>query len=138
LRLLGLVQMASFGLVLVVSVWLTTFLRQELQINPSRAGMLGSIALMLGIVTRSLGRALLRRIGVRPLLRFSVILSAAGCFRLAQTGISVIWIAFALVFIGVGCGFPCAALHPGRAGAAMRFVYMLGVIMILAVPPLIG
>lgn len=145
LWLLGVVQMASFGLVLVVSAWITTFLRRELQIDPSRAGMLGSVALMLGIVMRPLGGVLLRRIGVRPLLRFSVILSAAGCFLLAQTGSSLIWTALAIVFIGVGCGFPyaalftrAAALYPGRAGAAMGLVNMLGIIMILAAPPLIG
>jgi nitrate/nitrite transporter NarK len=145
LWLLGVVQMASFGLVLVVSAWITTFLRQALQIDPARAGMLGSVALMLGIFMRPLGGVLVRRIGVRPLLRFSVILSAAGCFLLAQTGSSVIWTALAIVFIGVGCGCPyaalftrAAALYPGRAGAAMGLVNMLGIIMILAAPPLIG
>jgi nitrate/nitrite transporter NarK len=145
LWLLGLVQMASFGLVLVVSTWITTFLRRELGVDAGRAGMLGSLALMLGIIMRPLGGVLLRRIGVRPLLRFSVILSAAGCFLLAQAGNSVIWTALAIVFVGVGCGCPyaalftrAAALYPGRAGAAMGLVNMLGIIMILAAPPLIG
>jgi nitrate/nitrite transporter NarK len=145
LWLLGLMQMASFGLVLVVSAWITTFLRQELQIDPVRAGTLGSIALMLGIVMRPLGGVLLSRIGVRSLLRGSLILSAAGCFLLGQNGIAVIWIALAIIFIGVGCGCPyaalftrAAALYPGRAGAAMGLVNMLGIIMILAAPPLIG
>ena len=145
LWLLGLVQMASFGLVLVVSSWITTFLRRGLQIDAVRAGMLGSVALMLGIVMRPLGGVLLRRIGVRPLLRFSVILSAAGCFLLAQTGSSIVWTALAIVCIGVGCGCPyaalftrAAALYPGRAGAAMGLVNMLGIIMILVAPPLIG
>ena len=87
---------------------------------------------------RPLAGALLRRVGVRPLLRFSVILSAAGCFPLAQTGIPAIWIALAVRFIGVGCGFPYAALDPGQAGAAMGFADMLGIITILAAPPLIG
>jgi nitrate/nitrite transporter NarK len=145
LWLLGLVQMASFGLVLVVSAWITTFLRRELQVDPARAGALGSIALMLGIVMRPLGGVLLRRIGVRPLLRFSLIFSAGGCFLLAQTGSSVISIALAIALIGAGCGCPyaalftrAAALYPGRAGAAMGLVNMLGIIMILAAPPLIG
>jgi nitrate/nitrite transporter NarK len=90
LWLLGLVQMASFGLVPVISAWITTFLRTELQVNPARAGMLGSVALMLGIVMRPLGGVLLRVTGARLLLRLSVLFSAAGCFLLAQTGHSVI------------------------------------------------
>jgi nitrate/nitrite transporter NarK len=145
LWLLGLAQMASFGLVLVVSSWITTFLHCELQIDPVHAGVLGSIALMLGIVMRPLGGILVRIIGVRHLLRFSLLLSAAGCFLLAFAGNSVIWTALAIVCIGVGCGCPyaalftsAAALYPGRAGAAMGLVNMLGIAMILSAPPVIG
>ncbi len=145
LWLLGLVQMASFGLVLVVSAWITTFLRRGLQLDPVQAGMLGSVALMMGIVMRPLGGVFVRRVGVRSLLRLSLVLSAAGCFLLALAGNSVVSTALAVVLIGMGCGFPyaalftrAAALYPGRAGAAMGLVNMLGIIMILAAPPMIG
>ncbi len=145
LWLLGLVQMASFGLVLVISSWITTFLRRSLQIDAVRAGLIGSIALMLGIIMRPLGGVLARWMGVRRLLSLSLVLSAAGCFLLALAGKSLIWTACAIVFIGVGCGCPyaalftrAAALYPGRAGAAMGLVNMLGIVMILAAPPLIG
>jgi nitrate/nitrite transporter NarK len=145
LWLLGLIQMASFGLVLVVSAWITTYLRLALKLAPVRAGMLGSIALMLGIVMRPLGGASVRRLGVRPLLRLSLVLTAAGCFLLGSAGTSVISTALAIVLIGTGCGLPyaalftrAAALYPGRAGAAMGLVNMLGILMILLAPPLIG
>ena len=145
LWLLGLVQMASFGLVLVVSAWITTFLRLGLKLEPIRAGMLGSIALMLGIVMRPLGGTLVPRLGVRPLVRLSLSLTAAGCFLLTGAGNSVIVTAGAIALIGTGCGLPyaalftrAAALYPGRAGAAMGLVNMLGIVMILAAPPLIG
>jgi nitrate/nitrite transporter NarK len=145
LWLLGLVQMASFGLVLVVSAWITTFLRLGLKMEPVRAGMLGSIALMLGIVMRPLGGAFVLRLGVRSLLRLSLTLTATGCILLANTAGSVILTACAIVLIGSGCGLPyaalftrAAALYPGRAGAAMGLVNMLGIVMILAAPPLIG
>lgn len=145
LWLLGLVQMASFGLVIVVSTWITTFLRQGLRLSPADAGMLGSVALILGIVMRPLGGACVRPLGVRPLLRFSLILGAAGCLLLALAGDSVGRTALAVLSIGVGCGLPYAALftraatlYPGRAGAAMGLVNMLGLIMILAAPPMIG
>ena len=142
---LGLVQMASFGLVIVVSSWITTFLRRSLLLDAVPAGLLGSVALLLGIVMRPLGGILVRRIGVRPLLQSSLTLSSAGCFLLALAGSSVAWTALAIVLIGAGCGLPYAALFtraaglfPGRAGAAMGLVNMLGIIMILAAPPLIG
>ncbi|HYK92032.1 MAG TPA: MFS transporter [Acidobacteriota bacterium] len=145
LWLLGLAQMASFGLVIVISAWITTFLRRGLHIDPVTAGLIGSIALMLGIVMRPLGGVLVGVIGVRPLIRLSLVLSAAGCFLLASAGNSVAWVTVAILLIGVGCGCPyaalftsAAALYPERAGAAMGLVNMLGIIMILAAPPLIG
>jgi nitrate/nitrite transporter NarK len=145
LWLLGLIQMASFGLVLVVSAWITTYLRLALKLEPVRAGMLGSIALMHGIVMRPLGGASVRRLGVRPLLRLGLVLTAAGCFLLGSAGTSEVTTALAIVLIGTGCGLPyaalftrAAALYPGRAGAAMGLVNMLGILMILSAPPLIG
>ena len=51
----------------------------------------------------------------------------------------------AIVVLGVGSGLPYAALfvragalYPERAGAAMGLVNMLGILMILAAPPLVG
>ncbi len=142
---LGLVQMASFGLVIVVSAWITTLLRRGLQLDAVPAGMLGSVALLLGIVMRPLGGVFVHRIGVRALLHFSLILNAGGCFLLALAEHSLMLAAVAIVLIGIGCGLPyaalftrAAALYPGRAGAAMGLVNMLGIVMILAAPPLIG
>jgi nitrate/nitrite transporter NarK len=142
---LGLVQMASFGLVIVVSSWITTFLRRGLQPDPVRAGLLGSVALLLGIIMRPLGGMLVQRIGVRTLLHLTLLLNAAGCFLLAFPGYAATPTILGIVLVGVGSGLPyaalftrAAALYPGRAGAAMGLVNMLGVLMILAAPPLIG
>jgi ACS family hexuronate transporter-like MFS transporter len=142
---LGLVQMASFGLVIVVSSWITTFLRSSLEIDAAKAGLFGSVALLLGIVVRPLGGVLVRLIGVRPLVYLSLVLSAGGCFLLGSGVRSLPLAALAVALIGAGCGLPYAALFtraaglfPGRAGAAMGLVNMLGIVMILAAPPLIG
>jgi nitrate/nitrite transporter NarK len=142
---LGLVQMASFGLVIVLSAWVTTFLRRSLSLDAVTAGLLGSLALLLGIVMRPLGGLLVRRIGVGLLLRFSLVLSAVACFLLALAGDSVLLTTLAIFLAGTGCSLPYAALFtraaelfPGRAGAAMGLVNMLGIIMILAAPPVVG
>jgi cyanate permease len=85
------------------------------------------------------------RMGVVLLLRLSLILNLAGCFALAWAGESMVRTVLAIIAIGAGSGLPyaalftrAAALFPGRAGAAMGLVNMLGIIMILAAPPLIG
>jgi nitrate/nitrite transporter NarK len=145
LWLLGVMQMASFGLVIVVSAWITTFLRRDLQLPPTQAGLLGSLALLLGIVVRPLGGEIVHRTGVRQLLQLSLLLNIAACLLLARAGGSLELAVIAIVALGLGCGLPYAALfvrasvlYPDRAGAAMGLVNMLGIVMILTAPPLIG
>jgi NNP family nitrate/nitrite transporter-like MFS transporter len=140
LWLLGIAQMASFGLVIVVGAWIPTFLR-TLNLSLQRAGLVGSLVLLLGIVTRPLGGILAPRLGARRLLWASLILNAAACLLLGVGARSTI----AILMLGLGCGLPYAALftraskmYPGRAGAARGLVNMLGILMILAAPPLIG
>lgn len=145
LWLLGIVQMASFGLVIVVGAWVTTYLRTAAGVSLKEAGRIGSLVLLLGIVTRPLGGVLVPRIGVHPVLRISLLLNAAGCLLLAMGNNSLLPGAAAIVLLGAGCGLPYAAvfnragaLYPARAGAAMGLVNMLGIVMILAAPPLVG
>ena len=68
LWLLGLMQMASFGLAIVVGAWIITLLVNMLQVPAAKAGMIGSFVLLLGIVIRPLGGVLLQHIGMRALL----------------------------------------------------------------------
>ncbi len=145
LWLLGLVQMASFGLAIVVGAWVSVLLRTAVNAPPARAGLVGSSVLLLGIVTRPLGGALVPRTGVRPLLLASLLLSAAGCWWLGFGVRSLVPAGVAITLLGVGCGLPyaalfnrAAALFPDRAGAAMGLVNMLGILMILAGAPLVG
>lgn len=145
LWLLGVIQMASFGLVIVVGTWVTTFLQRSLSLKPAEAGAIGSIVLLLGIVMRPYGGSLVRKIGVKALLRVSLLFSAVACFLLASGLSSAGFASLAILFLGIGCGLPYAAvftraahLYPQRAAAAMGLVNMLGILMILVAPPLIG
>ena len=72
LWLLGLVQMASFGLVIVVGAWVTLLLTTNLALTPKSAGALGSLVLLIGIVSRPIGGYLVGRLGVRTLLTVSL------------------------------------------------------------------
>jgi MFS family permease len=145
LWLLGLVQMASFGLAIVVGAWIIALLGQKLGLPAAQAGMIGSLVLLLGILTRPIGGIAVKRAGVRRLLVASLLLNATGCFVLASGSNGLAPAIAAVVLLGCGCGLPYAALFtraatlfPGRAAAAMGLVNMLGICMILAGAPLVG
>jgi len=144
LWVLGMVQMSSFGLVIVVGSWITTLLRTNFDMPLKLAGLVGSAVLLLGILSRPTGGWLLNHLPVKSLLRGALLLSALACLSLALAN-SVAVISIAIVTLGIGCGLPyaalfnrAAALFPGRAGAAMGLVNMIGITMILAGAPAMG
>jgi MFS transporter, NNP family, nitrate/nitrite transporter len=145
LWLLGITQMASFGLVIVVGVWVTTYLSRSFDLPLASAGRIGSLVLLMGIATRPLGGAIVPRWGAKRTLQVSLALSAAACLNFGLGGRSLAQASVGVLLLGLGCGLPyaavfnrAAALYPARAGAAMGLVNMLGISMILAAPPLIG
>jgi len=144
LWLLGVIQMASFGLVVVVGTWITTLLKTAFRMPLATAGLMGSAVLLLGIVSRPLGGWLAHRMPIRTLVRAALLLNAAACAALAW-GQSIGLTMAAVAALGTGCGLPyagvfnrAAALFPGRAGAAMGLVNMVGIVMILAGAPAVG
>ena len=144
LWLLGLMQMASFGLMIVAGTWITTLLKTTFLVPLKTAGVMGSLVLLLGIVSRPVGGWLLQRVRVRSLVQGSLLLNAAACGALAWGGsLSITWVA--IVALGAGCGLPyagvfnrAAALVPGGAGSAMGLVNMVGIVMILVGAPAVG
>jgi MFS transporter, NNP family, nitrate/nitrite transporter len=144
LWLLGVVQMASFGLVIVVGAWVTTLLKTGFQMPIKTAGLMGSVVLLLGILTRPLGGWLLHYMKIMTLVRGALVMNAAACAALAWGRWIEVTFA-AIVALGVGCGLPyagvfnrAAALFPGRAGAAMGLVNTVGILMILVGAPAVG
>jgi nitrate/nitrite transporter NarK len=145
LWLLGFIQMASFGLALVIGSWITELLKSKLGLPAVQAGYVGSLVLLLGILTRIYGGLIVSKIGYRRLLIFSQLLNITGCFMLAADTSSFALALTAIVLIGIGSGLPYSALFnravaifPGRGGAAMGLVNMLGIVMILGGAPLVG
>jgi predicted MFS family arabinose efflux permease len=145
LWLLGMMQMASFGLAIVVGTWITALFGNEFQMPVAKAGLAGSFVLLLGIGMRPLGGVLTRHVGIRRLLAASFLMNALGCSVLASGSHSLSLAMLAVGLIGTGCGLPYAALFtragalfPGRAGAAMGLVNTLGIVMILVGAPLAG
>jgi MFS family permease len=139
------VQTATFGLSVVVGSWVVVMLTKVMKVPATEAGLIGSLVLLLGIVSRPLGGMLRRHMGIRPLLIGSLVMIALGCFAFLTALITLGIALTAVVLIGIGVGLPYAAmfsragaLFPGRAGAAMGLVNMLGIIMILGGAPLVG
>jgi MFS family permease len=107
------------------------------------------MVLLLGIVSRPLGGWLAHSMRIRVLVGISLLVNALACAALAcvaQSWAHMLVIALAaIVALGMGCGLPyagifnrAAELFPGRAGAAMGFVNMVGIAMILAGAPAVG
>jgi nitrate/nitrite transporter NarK len=145
LWILGLVQMASFGLVVVVGVWITTYLTKSFHLTTVQAGKIGSLVLVLGVASRPLGGVLAPRWGARRTMCIGLALNVFACLSFGLGSGSLAHSAIGVMLLGVGAGLPYAGvfhragtLFPSRAGTAMGLVNMLGIIMILASPPLIG
>ncbi len=145
LWLLGLMQMATFGISVVVGSWVVIVLTKVMKVPATRAGLIGSLVLLLGIVSRPLGGLLRKHMGIRPLFIGSLLMVALGCFLFLPPTISLATALAAVILIGIGIGLPYAAmfsragaLFPGRAAAAMGLVNMLGILMILGGAPLVG
>jgi len=144
LWLLGWMQMASFGLMIVVGTWITTLLKADFRMPLKTAGLLGSMVLLLGIFSRPLGGWLAHTVPIKGLIGLSLLANAMACVALGwghAIGVTLL----AIAVLGVGCGLPyagifnrAAALFPGRAGAAMGLVNMVGIVMILAGAPAVG
>src|SRR5450631_1663962 len=142
---LGLMQMATFGISVVVGSWVSVLLIQVMKVPATRAGLIGSLVLLLGIVSRPLGGFLRRHMGIRPLFAGSLLMVALGCSLFLPSSISLARALTGVILIGIGIGLPYAAmfsragaLFPGRAAAAMGLVNMLGILMILGGAPLVG
>ncbi len=146
LWLLGFLQMVSFGLLIVISSWITSMLKENYtHSNNLLISFIASLALLLGIFSRPWGGKLLGKFGVKQLIMVSLLLNATSCFLLAAYRSELIANVIAIILLGIGCGLPyfglfnrAAIIFPGRAGAAMGLVNMLGIVFILIAAPLVG
>ncbi len=143
---LGSVHAASFGLSVLVGDWVVTLLERAGGLSSGVAGAVGSLTLLLGIVTRPFGGALARRrperIGVYVAWSLAVgavgagVLVAARPLPLALAASAVVGLAAGIPFAYVFSG--AAAARPDAPAAAIGFVNMLPATAILVGNPLVG
>ena len=144
---LGLVHIATFGLAVLVGIWITTFLVHEFGLSLVRAGAAGSAILALGVLSRPLGGLLVDRgvLEARAVMQLTVLAGALGLVALAWPGRPLIVAAAAIITLGVAFNAPYAAvmhttgaLLPRAPGAAVGLVSGVGVLGIAVGAPAVG
>ena len=144
---LGLVHTATFGLAVLVGIWVTTFLVHDFGLSLVSAGAAGSAILALGVLSRPAGGWLIDRgvLSARLVMRLTVLAGAVGLAVLAWPGRPLTVAAVAIVALGVAFNAPYAAVMnttgavlPRAPGAAVGLVSGLGVIAIAVGAPVVG
>ena len=143
--LLALSHMCGFGMAIVVSTWVTLYLEDAFRLSLAAAGLLGSLTLVTGIVSRASGGAILEAgLGPVRLVRAGLALAASGLTMIALAPTLPVAIAGLLV-TGLGVGFPYAAVFNGAAASAptspasaQAIVGWGGLFTAIFGPPLVG
>ncbi len=143
---LCLLYAASFGLSVILGNWVVTLLERGGDYSNARAGLVGSLILVAGVVSRPMGGWALRRYPdrIRPILAASFACAAAGTLILTAAGPPAVSAIGALV-LGLAAGIPFAAsfsaaarVRPDAPAAAIAMVNMAANILIVAGTPLVG
>jgi len=142
---LAAVQMATFGLSVVVGNWIVTLLEREGH-GRNIAGVVGGLVLFAGIVTRPGGGLLMHRAPRRAwaFVATALVVGSTGVLVLAAA--PPLWLAaIAALSIGLAAGLPFAPifnttlrLRPDAPAAAIGFVNGSAVLVILVGTPLAG
>ncbi len=140
------VYMASFGLSVVLSNWIVSLLTRAADYGRGTAGLVGSLILVGGIVSRPLGGWLARRYParLRSILGLAFALSAVGTALLALAGPVALSLVGALV-LGLAAGIPFAGsfavatrIRPDAPAVAVAVVNMSANLVIVVGTPLMG
>ncbi|VBB09639.1 Hypothetical protein LUCI_4937 [Lucifera butyrica] len=144
--LLTLAQLGSFGTSTSAGVWVNTLLIKNVHVEPKMAGIVGSLVLLLGIISRPLGGIILGKkwLSTKSLLVLSHFCLALGFVAIANAKTLPV-AAAAIVFTGIMAGLPFGGIFnfavyscPKNPGLAMGFVNTLGAWGVMALPPVIG
>ena len=136
---------ASFGLSVVIANWVVTLLERESALSSEAAGLIGSLTLVLGVVSRPLGGWILDRhpARVRAAIVSAALLGAAGTLALTAGSPALAVVGALVVGLVAGISFApaftgAAALHPGSPATAIGFVNGAGALTILLGTALAG
>lgn len=142
----GLVHVASMGASVVIGTWVVTLLTHAAGYGTREAGLVGSIMLLVGVVTRPAGGWIRHRrpAWTRRALQASLVVGGVATAALASAPPLAVGIAVCVV-IGIAAGIPFApafeaasSLRPDAPAAAVGLVNMLANLFVLGVTPIVG
>lgn len=142
---LAVVFAASFGLSVAISNWVVTLLERQTSVGSGAAGAIGSMTLVLGIVSRPLGGWILHR---RPALADAAVataalVGAAGTVALASHSVPLAAAGACVVGLAAGISFAysfsgAAQLVPEAPATAIGLVNSAGALTVVAGTALVG
>lgn len=144
---LGLVHTATFGLSVLIGIWVTAFLVHDFGLSLVSAGAAGSLILALGVLSRPLGGLLIDRgvLAAGAVMKLTVLAGAVGLLVLAWPGRPLLAAAGAIAALGVALSAPYAAVMnttgavlPRAPGAAVGLVSGVAVLAVSVAAPAVG
>jgi cyanate permease len=144
---LGLSHMGTFGLGNAMAAWIAVYLAHQYGLSLGLAAILGSFALLTGMLFRPLGGILIGRgiIGAIPLLRLGTIMGFIGVAFLALPLRIPFFVVAGMALIAIGATIPytsvfneAARLRDVGKGVAQGLVSIISVPTVILGPPLIG
>lgn len=142
----GTIHVFSMGTSIVVGTWVVTLLTEEAGYRTATAGLVGSVVLLAGIVTRPGGGWIRHRHPLRTRSAVQASLAVGGLGTIVLALAPPVAVALpACVAIGLAAGLPfapafeaAAALRPDAPAAAVGLVNMLANLFVLVVTPIVG
>ena len=138
---------AGFGMGIAAGTWITVYLLREFGLPLQLSGPLGSLLLVLAVLTRPLGGFLLARehVPTRRVVRLGDIAIIAGVALLALPDRPLPVALGGAVLVGIGVGLPYAAVFntaaaslPGAPGAAQGLAAIGGIVGVMIGAPAMG
>jgi MFS transporter, NNP family, nitrate/nitrite transporter len=143
---LAVLYAASLGLSLVVANWVVELLERTAGVGKHTAGVVGSLALLLGVITRPLGGWILRERPERVRVSVGASLAAGALGTAMLVAGTPLWLAgLGGALLGLAAGIPFAPAFTGAAlarpdapAAAVGMVNGAASVVALAGTPLVG
>jgi predicted MFS family arabinose efflux permease len=138
---------AGFGMGIASGTWITVYLLREFGLPLELSGLLGSLLLLLAVLTRPLGGLLLARehMPTRRVMRIGDLAIVAGVALLALPDRPLAIALTGAVLVGIGVGLPYSAVFntaaaslPGAPGAAQGLAAIGGTAGVMIGAPAMG
>lgn len=138
---------AGFGMGIASGTWITVYLLREFDLPLELAGLLGSLLLVLAVLSRMVGGLLLSRehMPTRRVMRIGDLAIVAGVVLLAFPDRPLLVALVGAILVGLGVGLPYSAVFntaaaslPGAPGAAQGLAAIGGTAGVMIGAPVMG